>query len=214
VPNGDKSESLRDCQEWFQAYLGFHRLPVPAESIRFVSQNHTASGIFKEELQTFRALSFSLIPGFLIALSVLFYTDGVSESLWNLDIPALVLLTLGYSVFCCFPVLALFLRRKTIVVSRGRWQSAILAHELAHAYHNSNAVRSQMHFLIDIVLLPFFISYGEGIATWVEKQYCASRGLPFDLRKYPLRYRSGYRLVAFVAYLLGKRFVTILLKYL
>lgn len=87
----------------------------------------------------------------------------------------------------------------------------IIVHELAHYAHKRRTLSAVLHNYIDHLLSPFFISYSEGLATWVEQKYC--RGLGLSLASAPVHYRNGYRLIRFLEKYLGDRFAWSLLKY-
>jgi len=88
---------------------------------------------------------------------------------------------------------------------------SVLAHEIAHVVHNRHPVRAYAHAVIDLILLPFCLSYQEGIASWAEREYVHAHSEEM-LRK-TLRYRLSLLVIRAFERLLGKRFVYFLLKY-
>jgi len=88
----------------------------------------------------------------------------------------------------------------------------IMAHEIAHFIHNRRHFFAILHNLLDSLLRPFFISYTEGMASWVEWEYSRSKGKPAKLSEFPLIYRNGLRLFQMIEKEFGRDAVLVLLK--
>lgn len=203
------AELLEECRQWYAEHLGLRSDPVRTEDIVFLtdSQGSKALGWYTNGIDL-RRLAVSLLAIGVGSVAAMFVAG---ESIGNAMRLASGVMLAGAAYLPCV------LRRVRVFVNVPRHRSGAdltrtVIHELAHAYHN-RWLRGWFHSALDLVLWPFGLSCQEGIATWVEAEYCRSKGLPFRASALHPKYRRSYEAVAVVEHAFGRRAVIGLLKY-
>lgn len=200
---------IQECRQWYAKRLRLRSSPVRGEDIVFLrgSSEQKALGWYTNRIDLRRvAVSLWVIGAGIITLMLI-----TGETLGNA-----VRLTSGV-MLAGAAYLPFVFRRARLFVNWPRHQCRVelartLVHEFAHAYHN-RWLRGWFHSALDLILWPFALSYEEGIATWVEAEYCRSNGVRFDVRTLPTKYRRSYEMIASVEHALGRRAVIWLLKF-
>jgi hypothetical protein len=203
------------CHHWFRMRFGLQELPLPSGCI-ISGDLEGYQGVYCLVPRFWEDLRRSFPLGLLASVALVYWLTEGGDSAEPTDLFLIGVFVYPFvSLFLCFPVLLLFHYRPTIAIDPGASDvRSILAHELAHAYHNAHRARLFIHVWVDYLLLPFCLSYQEGIALWVEKEYHCSQGLPFDVDGYRCRDRWSYRAIYRIEKLCGRRAAEALFLYL
>jgi len=209
-------EEIKRVQQWYETRFSFRGLPLKEENIILKKSCLHRYGLFYHSPQWEKIFFCCLIsyPFFFLVASYLFAWDGNN---FNSDCGFIFLLIVAIiiEISCFLPALIIVLSEGKIIIYDSKEKNELtLAHELAHSYHNTNFIKYLFHAFIKVVLFPFFISYEEGIAIWIEKEYSKSMNILFDVKRYSLRYRLSYSIINSIQRIAGEKLITFAIKYL
>ncbi len=120
--------------------------------------------------------------------------------------------TLTFALVWFFPVLAVVLRERGVIVFYGPGMERELAHQVALAYFNAPPIRECLHAFIDVLLFPLALSWQEGLAAWFAREYLRERGEE-ELGVVPLRARTGRVLAWLIGKTFGRSFMRFLIRF-
>lgn len=153
----------------------------------------------------YRVALYSALFGLLLACVVFAWAEWFS-------VVTITFFALTFGLVWFFPILAVVLRERAVIVYYGPGLERDLAHQMALWYLNANPVRECLHALVDAIIFPFALSYQEGLAAWLAAEYIRQRDA--DSTPSPsIRARNGRRLAWLVGKLAGRRALRFLLRW-
>ncbi|MBU1248425.1 MAG: hypothetical protein KKB70_06995 [Proteobacteria bacterium] len=205
-----EKELTRDVVAWFSQTWGMGTLRLKATDFHFLTpeldDDYKPDTFAFSRARWLRATGYALLFGLLFAVFVFLWAGWFSPV-------NILFFALTFALVWFFPVLAVVLRERAIIVYYGPGLERELAHQVALAYLNSHPVRECLHALMDVLLFPFVLSYQEGLAAWFAEAYLRDRGEVGNAGLAPLRARGGRRLAWLVGKLAGRRALRFLLRY-
>lgn len=212
-----EKQLTKDVVDWFAGTLGLGPPRLKGAKVRFLEpemdDDYEADTFLFSRSRQLRAAAYAALFGLLLAAPVFAWANWFSPV-------NILFFALTFALVWFFPVLAVVLRERAVIVHYGPGGereaggnlTRDLAHQVALVYFNANPFRECLHALVDVLLFPLALSYQEGLAAWFAAQYLREReveaGPPPSIRA-----RNGRRLAWLVGRVAGRRAMLLLLRY-
>lgn len=212
-----EKQLTRDVVAWYARELELGQPPFKGADVQFLvpemNDDYEADTFRFSRARWLRAGAYAALFGLLLSALVFLWASWFSPV-------NILFFALTFALVWFFPVLAVVLRERAVVVYYGpggerevaEALTRDMAHQVALAYFNAGPLRECLHALVDVLLFPLALSYQEGVAAWFAAAYLKEREQD-DTPPKSLRARNGRRLAWLVGRVAGRRAMLFVLRY-